>query len=130
MEHSISEYAKQMAIKMYRKGELTVVEISNLVDISVGVLYKIFRECREQGILTARMGTNAERQKFTADQEQEIAIDYYENDMTPKELNAKWNIHPMQLQRIRNKYKEIYGRKPNSNKYLKEKSRQQLNNNT
>lgn len=111
MKHEISELSKQKAIQLYRKGELTVVEISNLVDISVSVLYKIFRECREQGILTARMGTNEERQKFTADQEQQIAIDYYENGMSFSQIKSKWNIHPMQLQRIRNKYKDIYDTK-------------------
>ena len=124
MKHEISELSKQKAIQLYRKGELTVVEISNLVDISVSVLYKIFRECREQGILTARMGTNEERQKFTADQEQQIAIDYYENNMGKKEIQAKWNIHPVQMQRIRNKYKDIYGIKENAPIRLREKRSQ------
>ena len=124
MKPEISEGAKQKAIQLYRKGELTVVEISNLVDISVSVLYKIFRECREQGILTARMGTNEERQKFTADQEQQIAIDYYENNMGKKEIQAKWNIHPVQMQRIRNKYKDIYGIKENAPSRLREKKSQ------
>lgn len=124
MKHEISELSKQKAIQLYRKGELTVVEISNLVDISVSVLYKIFRECREQGILTARMGTNEERQKFTADQEQQIAIDYYENNMGKKEIESKWNIHPVQMQRIRNKYRDIYGIKENAPSRLREKKSQ------
>lgn len=115
MQHEISEESKQRAIKLYRKGELTVVEISNLVDISTSVLYKIFRECREKGILEPRQGTNEERQKFTADQEQQIAIDYYEHNMTIYQLEAKWNIHPMQLQRIRNKYRDVYGTKKYGN---------------
>ena len=126
MKHAISEISKQKAIQLYRKGELTVVEISNLVDISVSVLYKIFRECRDNGILTARLGTNEERQKFTADQEQHIAIDYYENNLTVSQLKAKWNIHPVQLQRIRNKYKDIYGIKENAPIRLKEKNSQQI----
>lgn len=124
MKHEISELSKQKAIQLYRKGELTVVEISNLVDISVSVLYKIFRECREQGILEARLGTNEERQKFTADQERQIAIDYYEHNMGKKEMESKWNIHPVQMQRIRNKYRDIYGIKENAPSRLREKKSQ------
>lgn len=121
MKQPISEESKQRAIKLYRKGELTIVEISNLVDISTSMLYKIFRESRDKGILEPRQGTIEERRKFTADQEQQIAIDYYEKDMSKNELVAKWNIHPMQMQRIRNKYKDIYGKKPISNQYLRKK---------
>lgn len=108
MKRQISEESKQKAIKLYKRGELTVIEISNLVDISTSVLYKIFRECRDKGNLEHRQGTNAERKKYTADQEQQIAIDYYEHNMSIKQLQDKWNIHPVQMQRIRNKYKELY----------------------
>ena len=120
MKHEISEESKQKAIKLYRKGELTVVEISNLVDISISVLYKIFKQCREKGILEPRQGTNEERQKFTEEQEQHIAIDYYEKNMPTSQLMAKWGIHPVQLQRIRVKYRDIYGYKDT----YKPKSRQ------
>lgn len=124
MKHEISEESKQTAIKLYRNGELTIVEISNLVDISTSVLYKIFRDCREKGILQPRQGTNEERRKFTEEQERHIAIDYYENDMSTNKLIAKWNIHPVQMQRIRNKYRNIYGIKKNAPSHLREKKSQ------
>lgn len=126
----ISEESKQKAIKMYKKGELTVVEISNLVGISTSKLYKIFRECRDKGILEPRQGTNEERQKFTEEQEKEIATEYYETRITKDGLMVKWNIHPMQLQRIRNKYKGIYGRKLLPSQYAKQERLQQSTSNT
>lgn len=119
MKQPIDEQAKQKAIKMYRKGELTVAEISNLVDISVSALNKIFHECVVNGTLKPRQDTNKNKGKFNVEQEQQIAIDYYENGFTFSTLKAKWNIHPVQLQRIRNKYRHIYGIKDNAPIYLK-----------
>ena len=110
----ISEEVKQKAINMYRKGELTVAEISNLVDVSVSHLNKIFHDCIAKGILAPRQVNNKNNKKFTEEQERHIAIDYYENNLSSKEVKDKWGIHPMQLQRIRNKYKSVYGIKANA----------------
>ena len=124
MKIPTSEEIKDKAIKMYRKGELTVAEISNLVDVSVSHLNKIFHEAIAKGILQPRQATNKNNKKFTTEQERQIAIDYYENNFTFSKLKAKWNIHPMQLQRIRNKYKTMYGIKENAPGYLKSKKSQ------
>lgn len=110
----VSEETKQRAVAMYKKGELTVAEISNLVDVSVSHLNKIFREYIDKGVLTPRQATNKFNKKFSEDQERHIAIDYYEKNLSATEVKRKWNIHPVQLQRIRNKYKEMYGIKPNA----------------
>ena len=110
----ISEETKQRAVAMYKKGELTVAEISNLVDVSVSHLNKIFREYIDKGVLTPRQATNKNNKKFTEEQERQIAIDYYENNLSANEVKKKWGIHPMQLQRIRNKYRSVYGIKANA----------------
>lgn len=119
MKRPIEQQAIDKAIKMYRKGELKVVEISNLVDISVSSLNKIFKKCFDDGTLTPRQGSNEARRKFTEEQEHQIAIEYYKENVSGSKLKVKWNIHPMQLQRIRNKYKYIYGVKQNVPNYIK-----------
>lgn len=114
MRVPVSEETKQKAIKLYRKGELTVAEISNLVDVSVSHLNKIFHECVVKGTLLPRQATNKNNKKFTEEQERHIAIDYYENNLSANDVKKKWGIHPVQLQRIRNKYRSVYGIKPNA----------------
>lgn len=120
----ITEETKLKAVKMYKQGNLKVVEISNLLDVSTSVLYNTFKQYREKGLLQQRQGTNEERRKFTTDQERQIAIDYYENNLTLKQLQKKWNIHPMQLQRIRDKFRDQYGFKDYYIYRLKGKNRQ------
>lgn len=124
MKVPVSEETKQKAIKMYRKGELTVAEISNLVDVSVSHLNKIFHECIVKGTLLPRQVNNKNNKKFTEEQERHIAIDYYEKNLSAKDVKEKWGIHPMQLQRIRNKYKSIYGIKANAPCCFKSKNSQ------
>ena len=124
MKPEISEDAKQKAIKMYRKGELTVVEIANLVGLSKSGVYSIIRKCFKDGTLQPRQGSNEQKRKFTKEQEQEIARDYYENNLSWSKVKAKWNIHPVQMQRIREEYKDIYGIKDNAPNYLRDKNSQ------
>lgn len=119
MKREISEEIKNKAIKMYRKGEYTNIEICNLLDISNSTLYKITRQHFQDGTLQRKLPSNTERQKFTEDEERQIAIDYYENNLSWSKLKAKWNIHPVQMQRIRNKYKDLYGIKVYGNKNKK-----------
>lgn len=107
----IDDETKQKAIKMYRKGELKIVEISNLLDISVPKLNAIYHECFNNGTLQPRQIYNIKKPKFTPEQEREIAIDYYVNDLSHTEIQKKYNAHPMQIQRIRKRYSSIYGQK-------------------
>lgn len=107
----IDDETKQKAVKMYRKGDLKVAEISNLLDVSISKLYSIFHEYRQKELLEPKQGANDERRKFTPEQEKQIAIDYYVNDLSHTEIQKKYNAHPMQLQRIRNQYAPIYGQK-------------------
>ena len=111
MKEPIDEKRKKRAIQLYKKGELKIIEISNLLDISVPKLYSIFHEYRQKGLLEPKQGTNKERRKFTPEQEKQIAIDYYVNDLSHTEIRKKYNAHPMQLQRIRKQYAQIYGQK-------------------
>lgn len=111
MKTPIDKETEKRAIQLYKKGDLKIAEISNLLDISIPKLYAIFREYRAKGLLTAKQGTNANRRKFTPEQEKQIAIDYYVNDLSHTEIQKKYNAHPMQIQRIRNQYAPIYGQK-------------------
>lgn len=132
----IKQEQKEKAIRLYRNKNLTIREISNLTDISEPQLTKEFRKAFETGELKPRKqdkalkprvpdgqgkkyapsgvgkgGRNHERKKFTDEQEQEIALDYYERGFNCKQIIEKWNIHPMQMQRIRNTYGKKYGEK-------------------
>lgn len=102
----IDENTKKRAIQMYRKGELKTPEICNLLDISYPSLYRILRQYRKNANIERR--TN---EKLTYEQEKQIAEDYYINNLKIREIKNKYNIHPQQLQRIRNKFSKIYGKK-------------------
>lgn len=137
----ISAEQKQRAIKLYRNKKITISEISNLTDISIPKLSVLFRQAFEMGVLKPRaehiamkpkvpngQGTSRRpkthekcgnpnfRPKYTQEQEKEIALDYYEHGFTLAKLKEKWNIHPMQLQRIREIYGYKYAKKENPNK--------------
>lgn len=141
----IPEEDKQKAIRLY-KSKYKIEEISNLTGMHVATLTKLFRQKFEEGILTPRRnhsalkprtpngqghkrtptgigkgGRNKERKKFTDEQEAQIAEDYYKLDMGLSQLKQKWGIHPVQLQRIRNRFKDIYGIKGNAPNYYKQK---------
>lgn len=130
----ITEEQKQKAVRLYRRKDLTIQEIANLTDMSTREVTLACREAFKQGILTPRRpdfalkprvpngqgtskyipngigkgGRNKERKKFTLEQEEEIAKDYYENGYTIYMLKEKYAIHPMQLQYIRNRFSSQY----------------------
>lgn len=134
----ISAEQKQKALRLYRNKNLTIPEISNLTDISEPRLKVFFRQAFEMGILKprkqetalkprtpngqgkkryvptgAKMGNPQFRPKYTEEQQNQIALDYYENGFTLSLLKEKWGIHPMQLQAIREKFANKYGTKTN-----------------
>lgn len=107
----ISPEQRQKAIKLYRNKGLTLREIANLCDISLPSLEILVRQAVEIGILKPRdifRKEQSKETKFTDDQLREIANDYYEKKMTRPQLEEKWGIHPMQLQRVRNRFANQY----------------------
>lgn len=134
IEESSIAYAKRL---YSTKRGMTIAEISNLTNISVPKLTIIFRKAFKDGELTPRAecralkprvpngqgksgyiatgigkgGRNKERKKFTEEQERQIAVDYYENGLTNRQLKEKYNIFPVQMQRIREKYGKDYPKK-------------------
>lgn len=132
----IAPEQKQKAIRMYRNKSLTIAEIANLTDISVPQLTKMFRDAFEMGLLKPRRtdfalknrvpngqgkskyipkGTKTHspnfHPKYTEEEQEQIAVDYYVNNLSVSQLKQKYSIHPMQLQVIRNKFSDIYGKK-------------------
>ena len=119
-------------------------EICNLLGISKTLVSQICKEEFEKGTLVPRRektalknrtpngqgkdyspsgigkgGRNCEKKKFTAEQEQQIIVDYYENDMTWAELQEKWGIKSPTMQVLRKRAELIYGKKktiPGKNK--------------
>lgn len=115
---NLNEETRNKAIRLYRNKNLTLREIANLLGVNVRYLNQVYRAEFEKGTLKPRSelkvgikGNNEERRKFTAEQEQEIAHDYYVNDLPVKALLEKWGLHPMQLQRIRRNYGHNYPKK-------------------
>lgn len=137
MRKPIDEETKQKAIRLYKNKDMSVPEIANLLGVHIATLSKIYRDAFGNGSLTPRRPKVAmtprtpngqgkdrkptgrkkgnphwgENKKFDADMELKIAIDYYHNDLSTDELKAKYNCHPMQLQAIRNKYRDRFGEK-------------------
>lgn len=134
----ISAETKQLAIRYYKDKRRTIEEIGNLTNINPQYLSAIFREAFKTGELTPRnsqkalkhrtpngQGTWAKTHltgtgqgnksnhptKFSAEQEQKIAEEYYAGGKTVSQIKAEYNIHPVQLQRIRQKYGAEYGQK-------------------
>lgn len=115
---NITEETRNKAIRLYRNKALTLTEIANLLGTNIRYLNLIYRAEFEKGTLKPRReiglgikGGNAERRKFTAEQEQQIAHDYYNSTCRATEFMAKWGLHPMQLQRIRKTYGANYEKK-------------------
>jgi len=130
MPRLISQETKQKAIRLYRNRALSIEEISNLTDVSVPRLNVWFREAIANGELKPRVNKvgrgryvptgkprgnpnwqNGGQKKFSAEQEWEIAQDYYINGLSQFQVYEKWDCHPVQLQRVRNKYAEQFGKK-------------------
>lgn len=137
MRESISEEQINTAIRLYKRKDLTLNEIANLVDLSTGSLTKIYRSAFRENKLKPRNpdfalkprvpngqgttkyiptgvgkgGRNHEKKKFTDAQEEQIAKDYYENGYTMQTIQEKYGVHPMQMQYIRNRFASVYGKK-------------------
>lgn len=137
MREPISEEQINTAIRLYKRKDLTLNEIANLVDLSTGSLTKIYRSAFRENKLKPRYpdfalkprvpngqgttkyiptgigkgGRNHEKKKFTDAQEEQIAKDYYENGYTMQAIREKYGVHPMQMQYIRNRFSSVYGRK-------------------
>lgn len=115
----ISPEQRQKAIKLYRNKNLTLREIANLCDISLPSLQIMVRQAVEIGVLKPRdefRKNQSKAPKFTDSELEEIAVDYYENGLTKPELQEKWGIHPMQLQRVRKKFGNKYEQKTRSSR--------------
>lgn len=137
MPQLITKEQQQTAIRLYRRKDLTLNEIANLVDLSTGSLTKIYRSAFRENKLKPRYpdfalkprvpngqgttkyiptgigkgGRNHEKKKFTDAQEEQIAKDYYENGYTMQAIREKYGVHPMQMQYIRNSFASVYGKK-------------------
>lgn len=119
---SITEETRNKAIRLYKNKNLTRQEISNLTSLSVANLAKIFREEYKMGTLKPRRNDLAlkklvlnpamkgkhggQNKTYTEEQDRQIAKEYYDLGMTCAQIMEKWNLHPQQLQRIR----ELYGK--------------------
>lgn len=111
----IPEEVRKQAIRLYRNKNLTIQEISNLVDVSKPKLDIIFRECFDSGELKPRAEALRyvdKKPKFTPETMREIAEDYYVNGLSVAQIREKWGVHPMQMQRIRDLFGARYGKKP------------------
>lgn len=109
-----SKEQKQKVIKLYRNKSLTLNQIANLCDMSLGFVKKLVKVGIESGQLRPRNELKVGKpcvRKFTDEQLAQIAVDYYENKMSTAQLIGKWQVHPMQLQRVRNRYGGKYGKK-------------------
>lgn len=110
----LSNEQKQKALRLYKNKSLTIKEIANLCDMSEQWLCFIVKQAIKDGTLKPRDATRSlvfHQKRFTNEQLKQVAIDYYENGLTQEQIKAKWNIHPMQIQRMRQVYGEQYGGK-------------------
>ena len=140
----ITPKTRDRVIYYYSKRHFVLDEICNLLGISKTLVSQICKEEFEKGTLVPRRektalknrtpngqgkdyspsgigkgGRNCEKKKFTAEQEQQIIVDYYENDMTWAELQEKWGIKSPTMQVLRKRAELIYGKKktiPGKNK--------------
>lgn len=124
MPNIIKPEQKQKAIRLYRNKNLTAKEIAILTNMSESEVYVVLRQAFDLGIVKPRepekSGKNGVQtkkgnpnlvRKYTNEDMEQIALDYYKNGLSTSALRAKWGIHPVQLQTIRNKFSSIYGSK-------------------
>ena len=110
----ISDEQKQKTLKLYRNKSLTLKEIANLCDVSEKFVVKIVRESVANGGIKRRsefFSNLPKKAKFTDNELEQIAVDYYENKLSTFEIEQKWGCHRMQLQRVRNRFGARYGKK-------------------
>ena len=131
---NITEETRNKAIRLYRNKTLTLREISNLVGLSEKTLQLIYRDEFVKGTLKPRReatalkprvpngqgkgryvptgaGRGGHNRKLSKEREQELAHEYYNSTCTATEFMAKWGLHPVQLQRIRQTYGANYEKK-------------------
>lgn len=142
----VTQNMRDKLIYYYSKKNFVLDEICNLLGISKTLVSQICKEEFKKGTLTPRKssalknrlpngqgkkyqptgvgsgGRNCERKKFTAEQEQQIIVDYYENNLNWSELREKWGINGGTMKVLRDKAEPIYGKK----KYTRKK--QEINN--
>ena len=127
MAQKITQQQIDNAVFMYQwRRELTTTEIANLNNMSRSRLMVHLRERFKDGSLTPRTKNalikpklpktpnkrgcydHSKHRKLTAEQEQQLLHDYYELDMTEKQVLAKYKILPRTLPLIRKRYAHIY----------------------
>ena len=131
---NISEELRNKAIQLYQNRDLTLKEIAKLVGVCDKTLQLLYREEFVKGTLKPRReafalkprvpngqgtskyvptgaGRGGHNRKISKEMEQEIAKDYYNSNCTALEFMKKWNLHPVQLQRIRKTYGENFSKK-------------------
>lgn len=120
----ISEEKKSKIITMYFDKTYTIEEISNLNDVSKMTIYRLINTIIPKEKLQHRA------KKLTDKQEKIIAIDYYENNLSTNQIQKKYNINRVEMQRIREQYKKIYGIKQNAPNVFKVRHLKAQNENT
>lgn len=113
MRTRISQSIRDKIPKMYRTGRYTHQEIANLLDVSLAFVDLCLKgKVDAESVKNKRCGGYWKKvSKYSADEEAQIAEDYYKNGLSLSALKEKYGIHPVQLQRIRNKFVAIYGEK-------------------
>ena len=112
MAKIISKEIVEKIVKMYNTNNYTKKEIANLMNVSVPFISNCMKGRSDPNIVRWRGGGYwLKKKKYDEEKEQEIAEDYYKNGFSLNDLKGKYNIHPMQLQKIRDKYSCIYGQK-------------------
>ena len=121
MNKKITEEQKQRAIRLYKGGKFTLVEISNLVGFSLPSLENILRQCFKDGTVTpksswalkpntpagqgkgpyVKKGRKAWNIRFTAEDLEKIAEEYYSGNEPVVEFMARHKIYSAQMQRMR-----------------------------
>lgn len=102
---------EEKQIERLYKERTPYQEISNLTNIPKHRIVEWCKEKCEQGIFVPRRakrdpskpkvehihcgqgGRSCERRKFTKEQEQEILIDYFDNDMSGVAIMEKWGMY-------------------------------------
>ena len=115
MSKRIAPEKQKGIMRMYKKGDCTMQEIANIMNVSYSYVYATIRALAEEyGIQRGNSTGGGYWQKvlkFKPEQEAQIAKEYYEDGETAVAVMRKWGCHPVQLQRIRKKYGQIYGAK-------------------
>lgn len=110
----ITEEERKQIVRLYKNPDLTLQEIANIVGLAESTVNRICRERFDNGTLKPRVEfqrTVSKKRRFTDEQLAEIAEDYYVNGLSVAQIKKKWRVHPMQMQRIRDLFSAVYGKK-------------------